>query len=254
MKPVRRFTTTTVSACLCLLTALLLVTTACSGPSTKMIASPTTPRPDQPQPSIQLPHKKPTVIYLADFLIDPSIMTSSKDHRNGLVKKVLPKFRHDDQKEKAGELVAALSDSLRKELEAGGQNVQKIPGEIDHTTGLPQGVTLPGEGWLVGGWFVKVDEGDRAMSSAIGFGTGAEKVELVVLVTDLSNRSAGPFLALGSENGKKKIPGAVLTMNPYVLAAKFVMSSKTTERDTKKIGKSIAESLLEYIKPLPAGV
>lgn len=91
------------------------------------------------------------------------------------------------------------------------------------------------------------------MNSAIGFGKGSEKIELVVLVTDLSNRSAGPFLSLGSENGQKKVPGAVLSMNPYVLAAKFVMSSKTTERDTRNIGKSIADRLLEYIKPLPAG-
>ncbi len=239
-------------ACLCLLVAMMFCTTACAGPSTKMKEQHSISGGDQTQASTKLSLKKPATLYLADFNLEPSIMTSSREHRNNLVRRVLPKSRHDDPGEKSKKLVAVLSDSIRAELESGGQHTLKINGKVNPQNGLPQDTTLPEDGWLIGGWFVKVDEGDRVMQSAVGFGAGAEKVELIVLVTDLSNKSAGPFLTIGSENGKKKVPGAILMMNPYMLAAKFVLSSKTTERDTKKIGKSIADNLLDYIKSLPA--
>jgi hypothetical protein len=37
-----------------------------------------------------------------------------------------------------------------------------------------------------------------------------------------------------------KMPGGAVTMNPYVIAAKFVIGRKATDRDLEKLGGAIA--------------
>ena len=42
------------------------------------------------------------------------------------------------------------------------------------------------------------------------------------------------------------IPGAVVTMNPYVAAAKFVLQKNATERDIRRTAEQIVEEILKY--------
>jgi len=45
------------------------------------------------------------------------------------------------------------------------------------------------------------------------------------------------------------MPGGLVTMNPYVMAAKFVMNKRNgTEKDVKSLGAEIAKSLCQYIQ------
>ena len=43
-----------------------------------------------------------------------------------------------------------------------------------------------------------------------------------------------------------RIPGALVMMNPYVAAAKFVLQKNATERDIKRTAEEIAEQFVRY--------
>ena len=43
-----------------------------------------------------------------------------------------------------------------------------------------------------------------------------------------------------------RIPGALVMMNPYVAAAKFVLQKNATKRDIKRTAEEIAEQIVRY--------
>jgi hypothetical protein len=121
----------------------------------------------------------------------------------------------------------------------------------------PNAAPLPKEGWLVTGWFEKVEEGHAAIEATVGFGKGTGQATADVAVSDLAQDPAQMFLVVGSGSRAKKMPGGLATMNPYVMAAKFVIAKRQgMEKDVKNLGTQIAKSLVEYIKhppvPIPA--
>jgi hypothetical protein len=193
---------------------------------------------------------KPSIIYVTDFYLDTDqIQKESIIKREGIVKKRLDALKPDDDPSgKAVKLISALSGSIVKGLQDAGQKVEYRP----NPSGLrkdfvPQDLDLPSEGWLVAGWFSKVDEGNRALSSTVGFGKGSESIQIEVDVYDLSGKSSGPFLHIGSESGAKKTPGGLITKNPYTMAAQYVLSKGATEKDVQKQGSAIAKTLLQFI-------
>ena len=57
-----------------------------------------------------------------------------------------------------------------------------------------------------------------------------------------------PMLRFSSSARKGSgVPGAVVTMNPYVAAAKFVMEKNASEKDVKKTAAQIAEEIVKYM-------
>jgi hypothetical protein len=46
------------------------------------------------------------------------------------------------------------------------------------------------------------------------------------------------------------MPGAIVKLNPYVAAAKFVMSRHATERDVESTAAAIAKSIASEVKKL----
>ena len=194
---------------------------------------------------------RPSLIYVTDFYLDPAqLQKETIVNRDGIVKKRIESLKPDDDpSQKAAKLISALSGSITKGLQDAGQKVEYRP----NTSGLrkdfiPQDLNLPSEGWLVAGWFSKVDEGNRALSSTIGFGKGSQSIQIEVDVYDLSKNSSEPFLHIGSDSGAKKTPGGLITKNPYTMAAQYVLSKGATEKDVQKQGSEIAKSLLQYIK------
>lgn len=150
----------------------------------------------------------------------------------------------EDPAAKAAKLVELLSGTIVGELQK-----KSIPARR-----LYQGQNVPERGWLVNGQFLEVDEGNRMRRAMVGFGAGATDMQIEVAVTDLGSGRKEPFLLFGTESNTGKAPGAVLMMNPYVAAAKFVLSKKASEKDVKKTGRQIAAVLVKYIeesKPRP---
>jgi hypothetical protein len=110
---------------------------------------------------------------------------------------------------------------------------------------LPSGESLPSEDWLVRGPFVQVDEGNRLRRALIGFGSGATKLGVIVWVSDLVHGSSGPFCALDTSTHSSRKPGAALSFDPYVRAARFVVDGFDLDTNVTQIAAEIANDISE---------
>jgi Domain of unknown function (DUF4410) len=130
-------------------------------------------------------------------------------------------------------LAASLTDSLNQ------QNLG-IP-----VYRIPPGGPLPSSGWVIKGRFISVDPGNRAERAVVGFGTGEATTEVLVEVDRLASDTGAPVLQFGTGADSGKMPGAAVTMNPYVAAAKFVMGKQATTRDVRAMGAEIAKQIAD---------
>ena len=113
---------------------------------------------------------------------------------------------------------------------------------------LPAGAPIPDAGWLVKGQFTSVDPGNRAQRAVIGFGAGEATAEVDVDVDRLTPSGPVPFVRFGTKSDSGHAPGAAVTMNPYVAAAKFVIGKNATRRDIQDMGDQIAKQIVKYAK------
>ncbi len=198
-----------------------------------------------------MPHgiKAPSVVYVSDFHLDADqIEKHGLSKHDGPIKKLKGRLKHEDNPDGATvkKLVQKLSQTIVSELNDAGQAAEYLPGI--HLQDCPAQYVANDSRWLVNGFFVAVDEGNRAVEATVGFGTGGEHVEIQIAVSGCTTAKSGPFMVLGSSSGKKMMPGGLVTMNPYAMAIKFVLSKGATEKDVKKQAKEIAKTLLEQIK------
>ena len=191
-----------------------------------------------------LPTTKPTIVYVADFELDVSEM---KSHERllpgpGLLQRPLNRLRGqpNDPAAYAEKLVDLMSTTLITRLGKAQVPAQRV------LTSDP----LPKDGWIIRGVFTEVDEGNRLRRAVIGFGAGETKLNLYVAVDDLSSNAVQPFYSFDTTKGSGKMPGAIITLNPYVAAAKFVMSRDGLEKDTKKTAAKIADQVSSQIKKI----
>ncbi len=181
---------------------------------------------------------KPGVIYIKDFVLDLSQMSSQQRprilNRRGMAQ--------EDPEAKRAMFIESMSTNLAQDL-----NSKSIPARRFFT-----GDRLPNKGWLVEGKFIDANEGNRAARMMVGFGAGASNMQVQVSVIDLGSPDRRPFAVFGAKSGSGMAPGAVVFMNPYVLAAKFVMSKRHPDRDVKKTAKQIAGVLEKMVAQSPA--
>lgn len=113
---------------------------------------------------------------------------------------------------------------------------------------LAAGAPAPSAGWIVSGEFRSVDPGNRAQRAVIGFGAGEATTEVDVTVGRYDDGRTTPVLQFGSNADSGHAPGAVVTMNPYAAAAKFVLGRNATQRDVEKMGQAIAQEIAKYAR------
>ncbi len=205
---------------------------------------------------------RPSVIYITDFRLDAPQVEQQKRIGSGKARGPLgvnPLHRLDkDPEDEARQLVRVLSDAIIKQLKHDGFHAVALtnvaaeyqPGEAGGRLQFqPGSLPLPKDGWLVCGWFEKVQEGNSAVEATVGFGKGQGSATADVAVTDLAKGPAQPFLVMGSGSRAKKAPGGLLMMNPYVMAAKFVVSKRQgAEKEVRSLGVQIAQSLVRFIE------
>jgi hypothetical protein len=190
------------------------------------------------------PVVRPAMIYVADFGLDSeNVKDDGGILKNGPIRERLsqrtgPLGSDQSPGATAARLVDTLSTNLVKELAA-----QSLP-----AMRLTPGAPLPARGWLIQGQFLEVDKGNRLQRAVIGFGSGASVMEIEVRVSELGAHSDEPFLIVGTRAESGKAPGAVVTMNPYVAAAKFVLSKNASEKDAKNSASRIASEINGYMK------
>jgi len=191
------------------------------------------------------PTTQPGMVYVLDFTLDVSSIVPDSgvlDHRRwlgeGPLERLGPLHKQVDPALAAPTLVNLLAASIAQEL---GKNL--IP-----AMRLPQGQALPDSGWLVRGRFISVEEGNRVRRAVIGFGEGATDMQIDFEVCELGRNPLTPFLVSSAESGSGKKPGAIVTMNPYVAAAKFVLAKNASENDVRQAGTEIALTIIKYMK------
>lgn len=191
-----------------------------------------------------VPAKAPTVLYIRDFDLEyEHLQSGGMLKRQGVLRRVPAPLKGDDPQKKAQHIVQGMTAALVAVFTEKGIAVRHL--EI--------GMPLPEEGWLVSGEFLEVDEGNRAVRATIGFGKGATAMDVAVSVSDLASRPNEPFMVFGTAKTAGKMPGAVVTMNPYVAAAKFVMEKNASDKDIKKTAEQIATQIIQQggLQPAP---
>jgi hypothetical protein len=184
---------------------------------------------------------KATPIYVSDFELDAQNVTVDQ---GGPVSQARPgilerrrKREQEDPEAQAKKLVEVMSKSLVEDLQKAGYKAQRLlPGEAKPTSGA----------W-VHGVFTEADEGSRIHRAIIGFGSGEAKMELQVTLTDLAAPDKPLYTETAGDTSSKK-PGAVITMNPYVAAAKFVMEKNAPEKTVKKTAGEISAQIVTQMK------
>lgn len=223
---------------LCLLLAFAAVGAACQGTQSAtggLIGTARVQRETQAGPG---PSRPPRTVYVEDFSLDYQSVQADEGLRGRVgVLERLPRLRPQaDPAEQARKLVNLLSESLVADLTEVGVRAQRIT----------PSAALPAEGWLLHGAFVEVDEGNRLRRAVIGFGSGASHMEVLVGVNDLATHPEAPFIIFGTVTDPSKLPGAVVSMNPYMAAARFVMEKNATEKDVRHTSKEIVSEILKY--------
>jgi hypothetical protein len=150
----------------------------------------------------------------------------------------------EDPAAHARRVVDEMATALVKDLDAAG-----LPAER-----LPPGRALPADGWLVRGVFTEVDPGKPLRRAVIGFGSGKTDMEVQVGVSDLAAANpAESFLVFGTVTDPSRLPGGVVTRNPYVVAAKFVLEKGAPRRDVEQTAKAIADELVKFREQVRRG-
>jgi hypothetical protein len=195
----------------------------------------------------------PRAIYVADFRIDEDSFKAPQ----GLVSEVLDNRPHILGGARGGSGVlgtrigssdapepSQVVDQLATAVTEG-LNEQDLGFPAER---LPPGAAPPASGWLVRGDIVSVDPGNRAERAVVGFGAGQATAEVQVEVDRLEPGRQVPVMRFGTQSDSGKAPGAVVTMNPYVAAAKFVIGKDATSRDINALGAEIAKQIADYAR------
>lgn len=200
------------------------------------------------------PAQGPRIVYVADFRLDATDAGSDSGNsaatdpsggpRPGLLGRLnqRPLVRSiTSPSQQAQDIVDGLASALVKDLAD-----RDIPARRLSLKG-----TLPGDGWLVQGEFTEVDQGNRLRNAVIGFGTGASSMEAQVAISDLA--AADPlqaFLLFGTAKQAGKLPGGIVTRNPYVVAARFVMAKNASGKDIQNTAQAIADQIVASQKTI----
>ena len=177
-----------------------------------------------------------TKVWVSNFELDAGDVKTDK---GGVIGEVRPgilerprKRKEQDPEYQAKKIVDLMAKTIVEDLQKAGYKAQRLmPGDAQPATGA----------WLQG-VFTEVDEGNRRRRAIVGFGSGEAKMDLYTTLTDLAAPQKPLYEVANNENSGKKL-GAVITMNPYVAAAKFVMEKKAPEKTVKKTASDIAKEV-----------
>jgi hypothetical protein len=182
----------------------------------------------------------PAIVYVADFELDKSETDANQGPlprpfgREGVLGRLRSGRSEDPQ-----EIIDLMATQLVQDLAGHGMGASRLgPAE-----------PFPQEGWLVRGVFVNVDQGNRLRRAVIGFGAGQTNLEVVVLVSNLRQGVPQPMYQVESEKESNKMPGAAITLNPYVAAAKFLLAGQDLDKSIRHAASDIADAVVRDVRP-----
>jgi hypothetical protein len=184
-----------------------------------------------------LPPGRPTIVYVQDFKVERQPSGNDQTLGGGRARAIIAQVKSATGMQ-SSQVVDLMSSSLVSDLNRAGVKAVR----------LAAGRSLPKSGWLVRGVFTEVDQGGRVLRAEVGFGAGATDLAVLVNVADLQKGKAEPFYKLETQAGSRKMPGAIVTRNPYVAAAKFVMSRRDLPKNIRQTAQTIADQIIRRAK------
>jgi hypothetical protein len=147
------------------------------------------------------------------------------------------KKEQQDPEAQAKKLVNVMAEYLVADLQKTGYKAQCLaPGEAP-----------PASRAWVHGVFTELDERSHLHRAALGFGSGQATMNLYVTLTDLAQPDK-PLYNVSQDDASKNKMGAVITINPYVAAAKFVMETNAPEKMVKKTAGEVSAQVAGQMK------
>jgi hypothetical protein len=184
-----------------------------------------------------LPPGRPTIVYVQDFKVEKQSSGNDQTLGGARARAIIAQVKSATGMQ-SSQVIDLMSSSLVSDLNRGGIKAVR----------LTAGQSLPKSGWLVRGVFTEVDQGSRVLRAEVGFGAGATDLAVLVNVADLQKGKAEPFYKLQTQAGSRKTPGAapvaIVTKNPYVAAAKFVMSRRDLPKNIRQTAQIIADQII----------
>jgi hypothetical protein len=184
---------------------------------------------------------KDSIVYVSDFDLDAQNVKTDKggiigEARPGILERPRKREQRDPEAQ-AKKLVDLMSTTLVQDLQKKGLKAQRLAATD----------TKPASGAWVHGVFTEVDEGNQRRRALIGFGAGAAQMDLYVTLSDLTDPDK-PLYNMNQNDKSGKMPGAVITLNPYVAAAKFVLDKNAPEKVVKKTAGQVADQVAGKLK------
>jgi hypothetical protein len=184
----------------------------------------------------------PPVVYVADFQLEAEAGNKADQRPFQIRKKVKDKVDlvtgEKSPEEKAREIVNSMAQSIVAEL-----NDKNVASKRLYKQSPPASPC-----WVLEGEFVERDEGDRLKRAVIGFGSGSVDMQVAITLSEVAEGSRKVLLETPMDGRKNRMPGAVITKNPYVAGAKFILTKNAPDRDVKKLGSQIADRIYELMK------
>jgi hypothetical protein len=207
--------------------------------SVTLLAQTSSPTPTSPATPVHF--TKDTPVYVSDFELDAQNVQTDQSivgqRRPGILESPRKREQHDPQAQ-AKKIVDTMAATIVTDLQKAGYKAQRL------SAGDPK----PSSGAWVHGVFTQVNEGSRMQRAVIGFGAGDVTMQLYVTMSDLANPQQ-PLYESAENGASGNKPGAVITMNPYVAAAKFVMEQNAPEKTVKKTAGDIAKQVAQHLQP-----
>jgi hypothetical protein len=137
---------------------------------------------------------------------------------------------------------AETSDALAEAL------VSNISAYLGPAHRVGNSRSVPRDGWLVTGRFIRVSEGNPAARVIVGLGAGASKMETETIVLD-GTAGGRPILQFGTTGGSNAMPGMIISSGPAGAVSNAVQQANRGVRDdTKRTARMITASLAETMQ------
>jgi len=182
------------------------------------------------------------VVYVADFQLEVEAENKASQRPFQVRKRIKDRVDlvtgEESPEKKAKEIVDTLAESIVAEL--GGKGVA--------SKRLYKQAPPACQCWVLEGEFVERDEGDRLKRAVIGFGSGSADMQVGITLSDIADKTVKVLLDTQMDGKKDRMPGAVVTRNPYVAGAKFILTKNAPDREIKKLCSQIADKIYEVMK------
>lgn len=179
------------------------------------------------------PRQKPDRIFVTDFTFEGTDLNVDRDGQE------LIGFKKNLQKMMSASLVERLSKHI-----APATAVEFVRPNASM-----------GNYWVVAGNFTRVNQGSRALRTAIGFGAGGTKMEADIRVYNRNANTLPPFLNFQTTGGSNAEPGAVTGLGPgsiLVTGASIAATGGSVimhgiTEDTIRSSRMITATLSDYL-------